>query len=247
MIESSANAETDDEDTGDQRSVAEAGGDDDTIERSFTFRALISGLFIGILVNLSNTYYGLRIGAGSSMAMVSGLIGYVGFKTFSRYTVKRFTPAENVLIVSTATATGCMPLTAGFIGIIPALEYLIGPDENGPVRVKFASLILWSIGLCFFGIIFASSLRESFIERERLPWPGAKATAHLINTLHDRHQKVPTAAHSILPSVPDSDREEYHDSPREAAEHWLGNGSKIEWRAAMNSLLRGTVASGFIV
>lgn len=123
-------------------------------ERSFTLRALLAGLLIGVLVNLTNTYYGLRIGAGNQMSMVSALLGYIGFKLLSKYLAKRFTPAENVLLVSVATATGCMPLTAGFVGIIPALEYIIGPDENGPLRISFGSLVLWSLGLCFFGIVF---------------------------------------------------------------------------------------------
>jgi hypothetical protein len=53
-------------------------------DRSFTLRAIISGLLIGALVNLSNTYYGLRAGAASQMSMVSGLLGFVGFKLFSK-------------------------------------------------------------------------------------------------------------------------------------------------------------------
>ena len=105
-----------------QHSIVQAGEEnDDVMDRSFTLRALISGLFIGVLVNLSNTYYGLRIGAGSQMSMVSGLLGYIGFKLFSGYTAIRFTAAENVLIISVATATGCMPVTTRFVGIIPAL------------------------------------------------------------------------------------------------------------------------------
>lgn len=56
-----------------QHSIVQAGEEnDDVMDRSFTLRALISGLFIGVLVNLSNTYYGLQIGAGSQMSMVSG-------------------------------------------------------------------------------------------------------------------------------------------------------------------------------
>jgi uncharacterized oligopeptide transporter (OPT) family protein len=62
--------------------------------------------------------------------------------------------------------------TAGFTGTIPALEYVIGPAENGPIRLSSTKLVVWSIGLCFFGLIFASLLRESLIVREKLPWPG---------------------------------------------------------------------------
>ena len=220
---------------------------DDMKGRSFTLRALIAGLLIGVLINLSNTYYGLRIGAGSSMSMVSGLLGYVGFNLFSKHTTVRFTPAENVLIVSVATATGLMPLTAGFIGIIPALEYLISPDENGPLRVDFGNLVIWSIGLCFFGIVFASLFREHFVEREKLPWPGATATAQIINTLHRRPQKPPTASPDILPSGLGSNRENYSSFNGEEQQGLLVRGNEIDWKAGLDSLLRGTIASAIIV
>lgn len=232
-----------------QQSIVQAGEENDgAMDRSFTLRALISGLLIGVLVNLSNTYYGLRIGAGSQMSMVSGLLGYIGFKLFSRYTVIRFTAAENVLIISVATATGCMPVTAGFVGIIPALEYLIGPEENGPLRIDWEKLVLWSMGLCFFGLVFASLFREHFVVREKLPWPGPKATAHLINTLHHMPQKSPTTSDGIVSSslATDATREEYNGSIVEE-QPLLAHGNDIEWKLGMNRLLQGATMSGILV
>ncbi len=61
-------------------------GNSDMEGRNFTFCVLVSGFLVGVLVNVSNTYYGLRVGAGSYMSMVFGLLGYVGFKLFSKYT-----------------------------------------------------------------------------------------------------------------------------------------------------------------
>ena len=237
----------DNSDSEDQQSVVQVSENTEHMEgRSFTLRAVISGLLIGILVNLSNTYYGLRIGAGSSMSMVSGLLGYVGLKSFSGYTTLPFSPAENVLVISVATATGCMPVTAGFIGIVPALEYLIGPDEHGPLRVQFGNLVLWSIGICFFGIIFASLFREHFIEREKLPWPGARATAQLINTLHRRPQKSRTGSGNIF-SDQESNREGHNSSSGEGCEPLLAQTNNIDWKDGLRSLLRGTIASAIIV
>jgi uncharacterized oligopeptide transporter (OPT) family protein len=89
-----------------------------------------------------------------------------------------------------------MPLTARFTGIIPALEYLKGPDENGLLRESFANLVLWLIGLCFFGIIFAALLREHFIEREQLPWPAASATALRQESTGEEHSDSNGAAES---------------------------------------------------
>lgn len=61
-----------------------------------------------------------------------------------------------------------MPVIAGFVGIISALEYLIGPGENGPLHIDWEKLVLQSIRLCFFGLMFAFLLREQFVVREKL-------------------------------------------------------------------------------
>lgn len=168
---------------------------------------------------------------------------------FSSYTAIRFTAAENVLIISVATATGCMPVTTGFVGIIPALEYLIGPEENGPLRIDWESLVLWSMGLCFFGLIFASLLREHFIVREKLPWPGPKATAHLINTLHHMPHKSLTIFGGILSSDPveEATGEEYNGSTVEEQQPLIAQGNDIEWKLGMNRLLQGATVSAIIV
>lgn len=219
--------------------------------RSFTLRAVLAGLFLGLLVNVSNLYYGLRVGAGSQMSMVSGLLGYAGFKLIPGWMATRLTPEENVLVISVATATGCMALTAGLIGAIPALEYLIGPDENGPMRQDLGHLIFWSIGLCFFGIIFTALLREHFIEREQLPWPGARATAHLINTLHRTPPKLhlPTSSSSTLSLAEEPGREE-HEHPGSLGiepQIALPQGDDVEWKSAVKSLVRAATASGIMV
>ena len=159
-------------------------GNSDVRDQNFTARAIAAGLCIGVVVNLSNIYYGLRIGAGNSMALVSTLLGYALFKYLPRNLPRDLSKGEHVLLLSTATSVGSMPITAGFIGIIPALEYLLEENEDGPLSLAFGNLIMWSIGLCFFGIIFSSLLREQFVRREKLPWPGPTAVTHLLTILH---------------------------------------------------------------
>ncbi|KAI1819344.1 OPT superfamily oligopeptide transporter [Xylaria intraflava] len=200
---------------------------------SFTLRALLVGLVIGVFIALSNTYYGLQIGAASQMSMVSGLLGHAIFQLFSRYLRLPFTPAENVLVVSVATATGCMPITAGLIGVIPALEHLLGPDDNGPLILPWSSLFVWSTGLCFFGLISASLYREYFIVQENLPWPGARATAQLISTLH---HKKPAAA------VEDGQ----FNAPNESDVLIDDDAQDVQWKEKLNALFRGTAVSGLL-
>lgn len=41
---------------------------------------------------------------------------------------------------------------------LPAMEYLLQPSELGPVRLSMTKLIVWSLGLCYFGVMFAVPL-----------------------------------------------------------------------------------------
>ncbi|EMD00677.1 hypothetical protein BAUCODRAFT_29028 [Baudoinia panamericana UAMH 10762] len=191
-------------------------------ERQFTFRALLIGLLIGVLIAFSNTYFGLQTGWISGMAMPSALIGFAYFKAlrtianglgFAQGEDGRpgwvqwgagFSEVENVLVQTVAGSVGTMPLGCGFVGVVPALEYLLKPsetpgsnstdpeivaalaaaEENGGLRLPLGKLILWALGLCFFGVIFAVPLRKEVIVREKLKFPSGTATALMIGVLH---------------------------------------------------------------
>ena len=146
---------------------------DPLIPQSFTWRAVIVGLLVGVLINLCNTYYGLQTGAGAQLPTVSALLGCLAIGALAKFNFAPLSETENVLIVSTATATGCMPATAGFTEVIPALEYILGPNEGGPFRLGYLQMITWSLGLSFFGILFAALLIDRLIFPSLWPWPGA--------------------------------------------------------------------------
>jgi len=176
----------------------------------FTLRALLVGLLIGILIAFSNTYFGLQTGWISGMAMPSALIGFAYFKGLRTLigkiggSVERwgwgegFSEVENVLVQTVAGSVGTMPLGCGFVGVVPALEYLLKPEETpghgtalvgvqeetGGLRLPLSKLILWALGLCFFGVVFAVPLRKEVIVREKLKFPSGTATALMIGVLH---------------------------------------------------------------
>jgi hypothetical protein len=41
---------------------------------------------------------------------------------------------------------------------IPAMTYLLSPEEQGPLDLSIGQLIIWSVGLCYFGVVFAVPL-----------------------------------------------------------------------------------------
>ncbi|KAF2480149.1 oligopeptide transporter [Neohortaea acidophila] len=182
----------------------------------FTIRALLLGLLIGVLIAFSNTYFGLQTGWISGMAMPSALVGFAYFRGlrsamgrlgdgFKRYGLgEGFSEVENVLVQTVAGSVGTMPLGCGFVGVIPALEFLLKPSETpesnstdpdiisalalgedrGGVRLPLGKLIIWALGLCFFGVVLAVPLRKQVIVREKLRFPSGTATALMIGVLH---------------------------------------------------------------
>ncbi|CAO0795378.1 unnamed protein product [Mucor circinelloides] len=156
-------------------------------ESHFTFRAVACGLLIGTLMCFSNMYFGLQTGWISMMSLQSSLLGFAMFKPFQHMLKQKFGPIENVVLQTTAVATATMPLAAGFVGVIPALELMTKSDNpTGAVVLSGRQLILWSLGVAFFGVFFAIPLRKETIIRERLKFPSGTATAQMISLLHQR-------------------------------------------------------------
>ncbi|KAJ4364858.1 OPT super [Ascochyta clinopodiicola] len=176
--------------------------------QNFTLRGVLVGLGIGVVICFSNMYFGLQTGWVSGMAMPSALIGFAYFKVVARTLKLPFTPVENVLVQSVAGSVGTMPLGCGFVGVIPALNFLLKPEEGGPLDISLWKLIVWSVGICFFGVVFAVPLRKEMIIREKLKFPSGTATALLIKVLHGEKEPGPTVSHT------EQDRDEEGDESR---------------------------------
>lgn len=124
------------------------------------------------------------------MSMPSSLIGFAFFKSLSRHLDLPFTPVENVLVQTVAGSMGTMPLGCGFVGVMPALNYMLKEEEGGPIFLDLWKLILWALGLCYFGVVFAVPLRRQVIIREKLKFPSGTATALMIGVLHGNDEKM---------------------------------------------------------
>lgn len=153
-----------------------------------TLRATLAGLFVGSLIMLANFQFGLQTGWVSMMSLPAALMSYGIIRSLP--SPIPFTPQENVYAQSVAVAVATGPLAFGFIGIIPAIEKLMtqeesGFDSNWVPFTPFWKLIIWSIGLAFFGVFFAVPLRQEFIVKQKLKFPSGKATGMLIGVFHN--------------------------------------------------------------
>ncbi|KAI9709136.1 MAG: hypothetical protein M1820_003583 [Bogoriella megaspora] len=158
----------------------------------FTFRALLAGLFIGVLICFCNMYFGLQAGWGSSMSLQGALLGFAIFKAVRARLVLPFSPAENVLVQSVASAVGSMAMGGGWTGIFPAMEFLLEKSEGSPVDLSLGRLVTWSLGVSLFGSVFALTLRKRMVIREKLKFPTGTATALLIRVLHGKLETRPS-------------------------------------------------------
>ncbi|XXG97745.1 Hsp70 chaperone [Hypoxylon texense] len=162
--------------------------------QQFTVRGIAAGLAVGFILVCSNMYFGLQTGWVSMMTMPASLLGFGIFKVLSRHLTFPFSPVENVLVQSVAGGMGIMPLGCGFVGVLPAMEYLLKPSEQGPINLSMWKLIVWSLGLCYFGVVFAVPLRRQVIIREQLKFPSGFSTAVLIGVLHGKGQTQNSSA-----------------------------------------------------
>ncbi|WVR09100.1 hypothetical protein IAU60_006162 [Kwoniella sp. DSM 27419] len=168
----------------------ELGVDVTQIEGDFTWRAVSVGLAVGVILCMTNIYFGLQTGWVSMMSLQSALLGFAIFKVLP-YVPRLFpassplTPQENVVLQTTAVATGTMPLAAGLVGIIPALGMLtMEEDGRDPIILGYWSLVMWCLAVAFFGVFLAAPLRRQVIVKEKLVFPSGTATAQLIALLH---------------------------------------------------------------
>lgn len=201
-----------------------------------------------------NMYFGLQTGWVSSMSMPSSLIGYAFFKTLSKHLDLPFTPVENVLVQTVAGSMGTMPLGCGFVGVMPALNYMLTKEEGGPLILSTWKLIIWALGLCFFGVVFAVPLRKQVIIREKLKFPSGTATALMIGVLHGKEARdvtipKPDTRNSVRENRDDDDTDGLlsHDSNRNSN---VETGVRAEmsgqnsWRARVKLLSLSFLVSG---
>jgi len=155
-------------------------------EPQMTLRGVLAGTVIGLVVLVSNMYFGLQTGWISMMTLPSSLIAYGVFRALNPVLRSEFTPTENVFVQSLAVAIGSGPLAFGLVGVIPAVEKFTTSEEGGGMVLPVWKLALWSFGLAFFGVFFAVPLRRQVIIREKLRFPSGSATATMISLLYSR-------------------------------------------------------------
>lgn len=189
--------------------IYEENEEDSSRPSGLSFPVLTVSVLIGTGICFANVYFGLQAGIVNAMPMPAALVGFAFFKTLGKRSNTPFSTIDNTVLQVVAGALGSMPFTSGYTGLIPALEFLSTPSENGPVKFTVFQLLVWSLGICFLGTVVAAPLRWFFILREKLRFPSATATGVLIGVLHKDEDIAKRAKDIEIPTVREAAESEH--------------------------------------
>jgi len=138
----------------------------------FTFRAVLTGIVLGILFGAANAYLGLRVGLTISTSIPVAVLTVAAFRGLHRKRAE-----TSILEANTSQTVGSASssVASGVIFTLPAL-FLWGLD---PTLLQM-TLLAMTGGV--MGILFMVPLRRFLIEREHetLPYPEGTACAEVL-------------------------------------------------------------------
>jgi len=136
-----------------------------------TPKAVILGIFFGLLFGVTTTYLALKVGLTVSASIPIAVLAISLLKRFSHSTI-----LENNIVQTTGSAGES--IAAGVAFTVPALIFL----ANG--EAYFHTLQIFTLALCggIIGVLFMIPLRRSLIVEEHgnLPYPEGTACADIL-------------------------------------------------------------------
>ena len=143
-----------------------------------TVRVVVMGFLLGGLLSITNLYVGAKAGWSLGVAITAVILSFVFFKVLVRVGLgANYNVLESNILQSIACSAGYMngPLIASMAA------YMIITDQVIP----WWQMIMWLIGLCLLGVLFAFPLKRRFINEEQLPFPEGRAAGVVMDTLHE--------------------------------------------------------------
>eukprot|EP00808_Paulinella_micropora_P032277 g68502.t1 len=155
-----------------------------------TWRALIVGSALGVIMGTQNVYFGMRSGTSFGGSVVSSLLGFALVRLLikAKWTSRPFSLQENVVLQTTAATGQGVIFSGGFSTYILAMSREVqaaNPELGQPVQhVGYGLGLLWLLSTICLGFFAAQPMRRELVERHNYPWPSARATALVLQSLH---------------------------------------------------------------
>jgi uncharacterized oligopeptide transporter (OPT) family protein len=153
-----------------------------------TVRVVFMGFLLGGLLSIQNLYVGAKAGWSLGVAITSVILAFVFFKALMKIgLVRQYHVLESNILQSIACSAGYMngPLIASMAAYMIITNYV----------VPWWQMIMWLLGLCVLGVLFAFPLKRRFINEDQLPFPEGRAAGVVMETLHSED-----TGRSVLPA-----------------------------------------------
>lgn len=143
-----------------------------------TRRSFIMGSLLAVFLCAMNSYLTLSFGVIEEGPTIAALF----FFAFFFWSQNAITTTELVVVATMGSAGGSL----GFITNFYAAKAMTG------TAYTFWEMTAFAIVTSLIGLVFVIPLRELLVVRDKLPWPGSKATASVISALvHESDKKQP--------------------------------------------------------
>jgi putative OPT family oligopeptide transporter len=137
----------------------------------FTLKAIVLGVFFGILFGAATVYLALRAGLTVSASVPIAVLSIAFFKRYGKSTI-----LENNIVQTIGSAGESV--AAGAVFTVPALLFLAGGEEY----FKYLQITVLAIFGGTLGVFFMIPLRRALIVKEhgKLPYPEGTACADVL-------------------------------------------------------------------
>jgi len=172
-----------------------------------TWRAVIMGGFLGMLMSASNLYTTLSIGWAFGVAITACVMSFLiwNFVRFcSGKTLSQMSILENACMASTASAAGYS--TGSTIATMFGALLLLQTPEAGKTSADihtWAVQPIWLVGLFTFftglmGVFLAIPMKRQMINHEQLPFPSGIAAAETLKSLYSESIEAVHKAYALV-------------------------------------------------
>jgi uncharacterized oligopeptide transporter (OPT) family protein len=174
-----------------------------------TFRAVLLGGFLGMLMAASNLYTTLYIGWAFGVAITACVMSYVIWnllRLVSGNTISEMSMLENNCMASTASAAGYSTGSA-VAAMFGAMLLIHREDGKTSEQISNLSIQPWWIVAAFtlctglMGTLLAIPMKRQMINNERLRFPSGVAAAETLRSLYSKSSEAVQKASVLITGI----------------------------------------------
>lgn len=159
----------------------------------FTWRAVLMGGILGMLMSISNLYTHIKLGWGFGVAITACVLSFVIWRSFMLI-IPRLTQMsilESNCMQSTASAAGYS--TGSTVAMAFGAYLLIEGKHLG-----WEICAIWTFVTAMLGVMLAVPMKRQMINKEQLPFPSGIAAAETLKSLYGGSKEAIYQAYSLV-------------------------------------------------